>query len=238
MRSGMPMLSVRLPASTIEALDDLAGERGIDRSRLVCQLLDAGLRGRPRPSSEPVTENELEALLIEKARAGNTAAIRTLLARCVGLNPGEEAWRTLEAMVRGARVVTALLRAAFAALGHDGDGLERVAGALRASGDAETLCCSMATSTPMTSAISRCWTLPSRCRSRMVSSRLTCSRRSVHPVRIAGRGSAAMVGEVPYSSAAAAVAFPDAARLSADEHRPTEQASGSERMCDGIVQAA
>jgi hypothetical protein len=35
--------------------------------------------------------------------------------------------------------VTALLRAAFAALGHDGDGLERVAGALRASGDAETL---------------------------------------------------------------------------------------------------
>ena len=35
--------------------------------------------------------------------------------------------------------MTALLRAAFAALGHDGDGLERVAGALRASGDAETL---------------------------------------------------------------------------------------------------
>jgi hypothetical protein len=35
--------------------------------------------------------------------------------------------------------VTELLCAAFAALGGDGDGLERVAGALRASGDAETL---------------------------------------------------------------------------------------------------
>ena len=99
MRSGMPMLSVRLPASTIEALDDLAAERGIDRSRLVRQLLEAGLQGRPRPSSEPVTEDELVALLSERARAGNTAAIRTLLARGVGLNPREEAWRTLEAMV-------------------------------------------------------------------------------------------------------------------------------------------
>jgi metal-responsive CopG/Arc/MetJ family transcriptional regulator len=99
MRSGMPMLSVRLPASTIEALDDLAAERGIDRSRLVRQLLDAGLRGRPKPSSEPVTENELVALLSERARAGNTAAIRTLLSRGDALDPREEAWRTLEAMV-------------------------------------------------------------------------------------------------------------------------------------------
>jgi metal-responsive CopG/Arc/MetJ family transcriptional regulator len=95
----MPMLSVRLPASTIEALDDLAAERGIDRSRLVRQLLDAGLRGRPKPSSEPVTENELVALLSERARAGNTAAIRTLLSRGDALDPREEAWRTLEAMV-------------------------------------------------------------------------------------------------------------------------------------------
>jgi hypothetical protein len=95
----MPMLSVRLPASTIEALDDLAAERRIDRSRLVRQLLDAGLRGRPKPSSEPVTENELVALLSERARAGNTAAIRTLLSRGDALDPREEAWRTLEAMV-------------------------------------------------------------------------------------------------------------------------------------------
>jgi hypothetical protein len=35
--------------------------------------------------------------------------------------------------------VTELLRAAFLALGHEGDGLERVAGALRASAGAETL---------------------------------------------------------------------------------------------------
>jgi hypothetical protein len=97
----MPMLSVRLPASTIEALDDLAAERGIDRSRLVRQLLDAGLRGRRKPSSEPVTEDELVALLSERARAGNTAAIRTLLSRGDALDPREAAWRTLERLVAG-----------------------------------------------------------------------------------------------------------------------------------------
>jgi metal-responsive CopG/Arc/MetJ family transcriptional regulator len=95
----MPMLSVRLPASTIEALDDLAAERGVDRSRLVRQLLDAGLRNRPKPSSEPVTEDELVALLTEKARQCNTAAIRTLMARGDALDPREAAWRTLERLV-------------------------------------------------------------------------------------------------------------------------------------------
>jgi hypothetical protein len=62
----MPMLSVRLPRRTIRQLDTLAAERGITRTRVVRQLLDAGLIGRPAPSSEVPTEAELVALLAER----------------------------------------------------------------------------------------------------------------------------------------------------------------------------
>jgi Ribbon-helix-helix protein, copG family len=78
---GMPTLSLRLPETTIAALDELAAERGVTRTRAVRQLLDAGLDGRPTVPSEPPTEAELVALLSERARAGNMSAIRSLLAR-------------------------------------------------------------------------------------------------------------------------------------------------------------
>jgi hypothetical protein len=88
---GMPMLSVRLPMRTIEQLDALAAERGITRTRVVRQLLGAGLIGRPAPSTEPPTEPELVALLSERARAGNVSAIRSLLTREHLTDPRERA---------------------------------------------------------------------------------------------------------------------------------------------------
>ena len=75
------MVSVRFPQQTIEQLDSLAVERGTSRTRVVRQLVTAGLSGQPAPSSETPTEAELVALLSERARAGNVAAIRSLLVR-------------------------------------------------------------------------------------------------------------------------------------------------------------
>jgi predicted DNA-binding protein len=88
----MPMLSVRLPESTIERLDALAAERGITRTRAVRQLLDAGLEGRP-------SEQELVTLL-SRARSGNVAAIRSLLAREHLTDPRERAIAMFGALVR------------------------------------------------------------------------------------------------------------------------------------------
>ena len=77
----MERLSVRLTDSMFLQLDALAAERAADRTRLVRQLLEAGLRDRPAPPSDTPSEDELLALLTERARAGNVAAIRTLLLR-------------------------------------------------------------------------------------------------------------------------------------------------------------
>jgi hypothetical protein len=60
---GMERLSVRLPRRTLAQLDTLAAERGITRTRVVRQLLDAGLIGRPAPSTEPPSEAELSRCL-------------------------------------------------------------------------------------------------------------------------------------------------------------------------------
>jgi hypothetical protein len=42
-------------------LDALAADRGVTRTRLVRQLLEAGLRDGPEPPSEPPSEEELLA---------------------------------------------------------------------------------------------------------------------------------------------------------------------------------
>ena len=77
----MERLSVRLTDRMFRQLDALALERGVTRTRLVRQLLEAGLRDRPEPLSETPLEEELLAILTERARAGNVAAVRTLLVR-------------------------------------------------------------------------------------------------------------------------------------------------------------
>ena len=77
----MERLSVRLTDRMFWQLDALAAERGVTRTRLVRQLLEAGLRDRPAPPSETSSEDELLAILTERARAGNVAPVRTLLVR-------------------------------------------------------------------------------------------------------------------------------------------------------------
>jgi hypothetical protein len=77
----MEQLSLRLTDVMVAQLNGLAAERGVTRTRLVRQLLQAGLRDRPAPSSEPPSEAELVALLSENARQGNVSAIRSLLVR-------------------------------------------------------------------------------------------------------------------------------------------------------------
>ena len=78
----MPRLSFRVPARTLARLDALARERGVTRTRLMRQALERLEVGVGSPSSvDPPDEQELLDLLAEKARQGNVAAIRSLLAR-------------------------------------------------------------------------------------------------------------------------------------------------------------
>jgi hypothetical protein len=77
----VPQLCVRLSGSLVARLDALAEERGVNRTRVVRQLLEHGLRDRPVTHPDPPSEDELLDLLAERARMGNVAAIRTLLVR-------------------------------------------------------------------------------------------------------------------------------------------------------------
>lgn len=92
-----------MPESLLERLDALAAERGIDRSRLVRQLLDAGLDARPDPTVEPMSEDELIAVLTEKARNGHVSAARALLARLEEQNPRERVLAEFRRMADGRR---------------------------------------------------------------------------------------------------------------------------------------
>jgi hypothetical protein len=76
-------------------LDALAGERGLGRTRVVRELLEARLRDRPAPSSEPLTEQELLAILTSRARAGNVSAVRALLLRVERQDPADRWLREL-----------------------------------------------------------------------------------------------------------------------------------------------
>jgi Ribbon-helix-helix protein, copG family len=63
----MGRLSVRLTERMFWQLDALAAELGVTRTRLVRQLLEAGLRDGPEPLSEPPSEEELPARARETA---------------------------------------------------------------------------------------------------------------------------------------------------------------------------
>ena len=93
----MARLTVRLPDSTLERLDSLCAERGVVRAVLVRRLITAALEG-PIPEVDTPSQEELLALLSEKARQGNVAAIRSLLAREDELEPRERAMLALKAL--------------------------------------------------------------------------------------------------------------------------------------------
>jgi hypothetical protein len=77
----MSRLGFRVTERTLEQIDALAVELGITRTRLLRRWVDRGLRERGAPPADVPGEDELLALLSERARAGNVAAMRTLLAR-------------------------------------------------------------------------------------------------------------------------------------------------------------
>jgi hypothetical protein len=95
----MDQLSVRLTDRMFWRLDALAAERGVTRTRLVRQLLEAGLRDQPPPESDVPSEEELLDLLAEKARMGNVAAIRARLAREAEKDPRAQALALFQEMV-------------------------------------------------------------------------------------------------------------------------------------------
>jgi hypothetical protein len=79
-------------------LDAVAQRRGLSRTRLVRQLLEAGLRDRPPPPSDTPSEEKLLELLAEEARMGHVAAIRTLLGREEQKDPRAQALALFEEM--------------------------------------------------------------------------------------------------------------------------------------------
>jgi hypothetical protein len=66
------------------------------RAALVREMLEQGVQGVPAPPSETPTEEELLELLSEKARQGNVAAIRSLLARTDETDPRHRALLAFE----------------------------------------------------------------------------------------------------------------------------------------------
>jgi hypothetical protein len=73
----------------MERLRLLAGERGQTRVGLVRQMILSALDGVPVELVDAPSEEELLELLSERARAGNVAAIRILLAPEDELDPRE-----------------------------------------------------------------------------------------------------------------------------------------------------
>ncbi len=106
MNPGDTRLSIRVTGRMLAQLDDLAAERGVDRSRVVRQLLEAALGGRPTPPTTiaPIGENEIIELLTEKARAGNVSALRTLLAREESRGPRDRSMAALRELVDSTRL--------------------------------------------------------------------------------------------------------------------------------------
>jgi hypothetical protein len=80
-------------------LEAAAAAAGVPAARFVRQLIAHAVVGRPVESPGPPSEEELLDLLAEKARQGNVAAIRSLLAREHAGDPRERALAVLQEMV-------------------------------------------------------------------------------------------------------------------------------------------
>jgi hypothetical protein len=136
----MPRFTVRCTERTLGRLDTLARERSMTRAALVRRLVEGAIDGMPLPVVDAPDRDELLALLSEKAREGNVAAIRALLTREEQADPRERAIMAFEQLAAG-ESSERLLGRAFAALGAGPTRRELalVADALRASGDEKAL---------------------------------------------------------------------------------------------------
>ena len=76
----MRSVTVRLADGLFNRLDELAAERGVDRSTLLRRLID---EAAPLPEGTPEIPDDAELLrlLAEQARSGNVGAMRILLDR-------------------------------------------------------------------------------------------------------------------------------------------------------------
>jgi hypothetical protein len=104
--TGMPRLVVRVREQMLVALDDLAAERGVTRTAVVRQLLEAGLRDRHTQEVDPLDERELLAVLNEAARRGNVSAARSLLSRRAFVNPQVQAREEFRRMIDERKAAT------------------------------------------------------------------------------------------------------------------------------------
>jgi hypothetical protein len=92
-------VTVRLSDRMSGQLEAAAAAAGVPAARFVRQLIAHAVVGRPVESPGPPSEEELLDLLAEKARQGNVAAIRSLLAREHAGDPRERALAVLQEMV-------------------------------------------------------------------------------------------------------------------------------------------
>ena len=77
----MARVTVRLTDRMSAQLEAVAEERGVSCARFVRELIARAVVGKRVEGLGPPAEEELLDLLAEKARGGNVAAIRSLLAR-------------------------------------------------------------------------------------------------------------------------------------------------------------
>jgi hypothetical protein len=82
-----------------EQLEEAAAAAGVPAARFVRQLIADAVAGRPVGQPEAPSEEELLDLLAEKARQGNVAAIRSLLAREQAADPRQRAMALFAEMV-------------------------------------------------------------------------------------------------------------------------------------------
>ena len=74
-------VTIRLTDRMSTQLEAVAAERGVSCARFVRELIAQAVAGKRVEGLGPPAEDELLDLLAEKARGGNVAAIRSLLAR-------------------------------------------------------------------------------------------------------------------------------------------------------------
>lgn len=77
----MARVTVRLTDRMSAQLEAVADGQGVTCARFVRQLIAQAVAGKRVEGLGPPSEDELLDLLAEKARSGNVAAIRSLLAR-------------------------------------------------------------------------------------------------------------------------------------------------------------
>lgn len=95
----MARLTIRLTDRMSGQLDAVAQTHGLSRARFVRQLIAQAVAGTSVTSPGPPAEKELLELLAEKARQGNVAAIRSLLAREQMSDPRSRAIALFQEMV-------------------------------------------------------------------------------------------------------------------------------------------